>query len=258
MDPASATIVSALINGGFDLFGSAMSSFFGDASAKRADKRAYKYSRRLQLFQQQWAERMSNTAHQREVADLRAAGLNPILTATGGQGAATPSVSSPSITGHDPDPQISADVGDIGGTYASLKNAESSAKNAESSAKNADTQSAAQKSQASLNSAHEVKAYADAMHSIAEAEKAGAIGKTLNEGRKDWNTIKNTIPGIIESLTDGDTWKGMFSGNSAKSNPAKKPYNFVDDRTFKTSRGRDMPAKNNTKPVVPLTNGWKR
>lgn len=50
------------------------------------------FERNLAWQQQQWKEQveLANTAHQREVKDLRAAGLNPILSATGGSGLNTP------------------------------------------------------------------------------------------------------------------------------------------------------------------------
>lgn len=76
---------SALIDGAFSAFGASKQKDFNRQEARR---------------QRDWQERMSNTAHQREVEDLISAGLNPLLSAN--TGATTPSGAkseSPNVAG---------------------------------------------------------------------------------------------------------------------------------------------------------------
>lgn len=109
---------------------SAGMNLFSARSAQKAQERANEQNIEQSQEAREWAERMSSTAHQREVNDLRAAGLNPILSANSGASTPAAPVAHVESTNRDSTAVLSQSVSSAlaaASTAAQIKVAESQA-----------------------------------------------------------------------------------------------------------------------------------
>lgn len=140
MDPLSMGVAA-----GGQVLGNVVGGLMGASAADSANAKRWEQ----QMFDYWWREKQAQSAHQYEVADLRKAGLNPVLSANGG--ASIPGASSSQVGEANPGSGVGPGLGAGINSAMAVKGLENSTKSTDAQAQAATSAASASDASAKLS-----------------------------------------------------------------------------------------------------------
>lgn len=179
-----------------------------------------------------WQQMMSSTAHQRQVMDMRAAGLNPILSATGGRGASTPRGAEAMISNIGAEVASSAMQARKQSGELKLMGAQTGAQQAAAEKAHADRIYAEQQTANARIAAQGLSA--DATRKAHEAEISSAAAAAARVDKELWESepgkvlrVLHNVPGLASLIGGG---VGGYLGGRGRAGAARRSNREFDRR----------------------------